>query len=531
MIETHLLRIALITPIGLALCADVPMPSPVETRIQRVILSPKEAWITRVGTVQLNGAGLHRICVPRLPSGLGFDDIRVSAQGPEGTRLGEVGLRKSEPSLARTPEWNRLNQELEHTRLYKEQLELRKKLLENSRELGDSVSSAQVQTLERLMGMERLRPQQIETFIQSLEQGVQARLRQISELEAELAQTESRRQNLESALTLETERASKLLTSVSLDLECPNTAKVEIHVSYRTTSASWRPLYEARLNENRSKLEWMLSASIHQDTDETWTHAELEFLTTSQQWDLTPPAQASLPALHYQETRPQGNLFQMGQAISPAMPSVHLKAAGPVDVFSGQEQRLRLAVETLTPTFRYLAIPRSTWDVFLVALAHPSAALPLVPGSPVQLMQGNERLGTWTLEAPPPGEALRLCFGAVPGLQARYHLVENSMHEGKDKAGFRIWSLRERFQVESTLETPIEVEVQDRRIHSGTDSVQVEQESTPSIPRLPTQTDLQGWTLHLEPRGKAEFTLKTRIQGPLVGRITQTGDLNLETHP
>ena len=144
------------------------------------------------------------------------------------------------------------------------------------------------------------------------------------------------------------------------------------------------------------------------------------------------------------------------------------------------------------------------------------------------MLQGTERLGTLQLEPQAPGEPLRLSYGPVPGLLARREVVEKHHGEVGDKAKEREWVFKERLEVDSTLSSPVEVEVMDRTVATGTDSVKVDQVENTTLGWETAKPGIRSWVLHLEPGGKAEVLQQTRIRGPLVGHLVNVGELALE---
>ena len=204
------------------------------------------------------------------------------------------------------------------------------------------------------------------------------------------------------------------------------------------------------------------------------------------------------------------------------------KVPGTVDVPRRGPQRFRVTSLDLTPTFHYLAMPRQTSEVFLLALVTSPPGFPLMPGSPLNLMQGRERLGTLLLDPPLAGEPLRLSFGAVPGLIASRILASRGFKEVGDKAKEREWTFQERLVVSNTLPAEAVVEILDRQVASATESIVVDAEEGTTPGWQEPQPGLRSWTLKVAPNTQADVHLRTRIRGPLVGRLLNAGDLVLE---
>ncbi|MDE3245500.1 MAG: DUF4140 domain-containing protein, partial [Acidobacteriota bacterium] len=83
-------------------------PLPVYAPITRVRLHPDEAWVTRVGEAHLTNAGTVKLVIKDLPPGLRLEDLRVSAKGPEGSRLGDLAVNADVRVVTETAEYKGL---------------------------------------------------------------------------------------------------------------------------------------------------------------------------------------------------------------------------------------------------------------------------------------------------------------------------------------------------------------------------------------------------------------------------------------
>jgi hypothetical protein len=503
-------------------------PISVQTATTAVRLHPDEAWVTRSGVAQIPFAGVHRIAISRLPAGLKLEDIRITAHGPAGIRIGELTVRQSPQIFQEWEEWKHLVAEERRIEKAISYLAQKREVLATSKQFTQELTVTRTKTIQRLMGSETLNTQ----MILDLSDFIETRHLELGRQEARLIEESANLNMLQDQTKKAQERiqaeASANSTIVLAELETPGAGAVTLSLAFRTTQAVWHPTYEARLSSDRSRLEFVLFAAVKQETNETWAGIEMELVNQNSNENLDLPAVAVLPALNYREEKPSKASSQVPvQPLRTASFSV-LRIPGKVEVRRGEEQRFRLTSLDLSPRFQYLAMPRQSHDVNLVALVVPPAQFPLVDGSSIDLLQGSERLGTLDLKVPAPGEPLHLSFGAVPGLSSRHEVIERSHAEIGDKNKEREWLTRERFELENTLTSTVEVEVQDREISSGTDSVKVDQTTGTTSGWSSSRPGLRSWTLQLEPSTKAALELRTRIRGPLVGRLVNLGDLVLE---
>lgn len=505
-------------------------PIPLETTIRSVRLHPSEAWITCVGTIQLPEEGVHRVTISKLPAGLKFEDLRIAARGPNGTRLGDLTVRPAPQTYRGHPEWKRLEREQNLTEKSIAQVTLQKENLNKARLLFRELKAVYVKAIQQKMSTEALRPQAVQDLSAAMEARDLELSRQETSLGEEEAKLEFQREQTRQAMEKFAGESETNPTVVSAELEVLKAGLVEVTLSYRTKVASWVPAYEARLSPDSTKLELVLFAAVRQDTGASWTNVDLELLSQDPSGSLDLPSSPDLPTLNYREGEaPKASIHVQENPVRSGSLST-LKVPGKVSIRAGEQQRFRLSSLDLSPRFRYLAMPRQGVDVYLLAMVFPTPNFPLVDESPVDMLQGTERLGTLKLEAPAPGEPLRLSYGPVPGLLARKEVLERNRTEVGEKTKEREWVVRERLIVESSLPNPVEVEVQDRIVISGTDSVKVDQDTGTTPGWDLSRNGLRSWVIRLGAAGKASVVQQTRIRGPLVGRLVNLGDLGLENN-
>ncbi|MDP2876579.1 MAG: mucoidy inhibitor MuiA family protein, partial [Holophaga sp.] len=250
-------------------------PLPMEAPIQRVRLHPDEAWVTRVGSLRLPGEGTHRVVVAGLPPGLRLEDLQVRAQGTPGLRLGDVGLVSEVRQVQETPEWKALESERE--------------MLRERRDGMEAQGEANQQELTYLKGLQAAYDKEISarltttttgTSAVELGKGIQVRMAEL------LTADRKRRRDLEK-LTKEEARVDAEMrkrtgeqrtapTRVTVEVTAPKEGRLELELSYRQRQAHWKPTYEARLSEDRSRLDLVLTAAVVQRTGEAWDGVRLE---------------------------------------------------------------------------------------------------------------------------------------------------------------------------------------------------------------------------------------------------------------
>lgn len=557
---------ALLPFVSLCLLAEAPLP--LTAPIQRVRLHPDEAWVTRVGRIQVATSGLHRIQLKGLPAGLGMEDVRVSAKGPQGSRLGDLSVGSEILKVTETAEYQALKKEREALRDRQDALEAEGEALAQEQLFLKSLQATHDKELSGRMAYTLPGA----SAVVDLSKGMQTRLTEVltrdRKRRRELEKLREEAQRLDQELRQRTSERSASPSRAMIEVTTPRAGEVEIEFTYRTRRARWEPTYEARLAPEGKKVELILFASIRQNTGEDWNGVQMEVTNTRASRSLTLAAFSGPQNITYSENAPHAPRIRGGQkreasavveviaqaeAPSPA-PSQNLYLLDGMDVADGAAQpveetqglaatwsmegskevpadnephRFRVLSREMEPALALVAVPRLDPTVYRVARFNVPSGIPLFPGAPVVHFAGTQRVGLASLEIPAPGKPLQLGFGPYRGvrvalqrLDAKKELVGTFTKETQ-------WTLKERFEVSNDTEESVAVELQDRELKTGSDKVKVTllPDSTPS--QDAPAPGVRAWALKLGAKASGAVLLSTQIRTPVGGYVSGLGNLHL----
>jgi uncharacterized protein (TIGR02231 family) len=297
------MRHAFILP-ALCLTLAAADPIPLTAPIQKVRLHPDEAWVTRVGRTHVTGPGVHRLVIKDLPQGLELNDVRVSAKGPQDTRLGDLNVGSEAQKVTESPEYQSLKKEVEKRRdrvdaleaegeaLAQEQLFLKGLQASYDKEL----SGRMAYTLPDAAGVVKL------------SKGIQERLGEIFTRDRrrrrDLAEAKEEASRAEQELQQRAAERSASPGRAQIEVNTARSGDVEVELTYRTRQARWEPAYEARLSADGKKVELVLFASVRQDSGEDWSGVQLEVTNARASRSLTLASYKGPQVLSYSENPP-----------------------------------------------------------------------------------------------------------------------------------------------------------------------------------------------------------------------------------
>lgn len=424
------------------LADDIPLTSDVTA----AVLYPRGATVTREIPFEAP-AGRHDLILTDLPQGTPLDSVRVSV---DGATLGSLTVRNDfvPPRSAdddaafklAEAEVERLEEELRQGLAAVERITLEATAAEARiaflARLGESEGVAEMEVaslrdLASMIGEETLAAKQI---------ALDARLRadaakrDLKELREDL---EKARQALQ-ALVPEDEARAMLAVSISGQDQMQG----KLTVSYNIREASWRPVYDVKLDRMEGRLDIERGALVAQQTGENWRDVAVTLSTARpsgqtapgqiwpwQRW-IEDPAQPRQKQLERtQSGAVLGALVGAADAELAAEPAIEEADAvfdglavtysypSPVSVAS-RADNIRLSLGDLTTSAETVAqaVPLTDTNAFLMASITNDMGELILPGTAMFYLDGRF-VGRQGLELIPAGGEADLAFGPIDGLR------------------------------------------------------------------------------------------------------------------
>jgi uncharacterized protein (TIGR02231 family) len=519
-----------------------------ESEVSKVVVYPDRARVTRTAKVQL-GKGSHQILVAGLPTNIDVSSLRAEGRGTAKVTLGALDVRHNHGVEARGERARAL-------------LERIRDLEDADRELADADEAARFEQgyVQQLVSKSTTQLGQ-ETLARD------GRAREAGELVETLAdryrdaQAEIRRVRIarrDVAAQLEAVRAEYQQQTagatsddfrVAVAVEVKSAGSFTLELTYGAWGSSWSPSYDARLDPDGGKVAMTYGAWVQQGTGEDWGDVDL-LLSTARPalglqgpglspWILqqsAPPPKpgrsrssgrakraeasydyddvASAPAM---EPMPEEEIYYADESVAQATAvgtSIEFGIPGKVTVpGDGTRKRVTIANWSVDATIEYLATPAFTPFVWQTATIVNDQDWPLLAGE-LQAFMTDRYIGRSSIGQVPPGKELKLPFGVEERLAVERKLV--SKGQGPKGAFGSKTSIEWKysFELESFLDRPVTVKLQDRIPVSEYTRyvVKLYDESTPSDEQK--DRGILIWNVDLKAKGKAEVKLEYAVAFP-----------------
>ena len=551
---------------GLSLCLAAQGPLVLRAPIQRVRLHPDEAWITRSGQLRVAAGGVHRLLLKDLPHGLVLEDLRVSARGPQGSRLGDLSVATESRKVTETLEYKALKAEWETLRDRQDALEAEGEALAQEQVFLRSLQAAYDKELSGRMTSVLPAPGPVV----ELSRGLQIRLGEVltrdRRRKRDLEKGKEELQRIAAEMAQRSAERNASPSQVLVEVATPQAGEVVVEVTYRTRRARWEPGYEARLSQDGKKVELVLFATVRQGSGEDWSGVVLEVTNSRSSRSLTLARFAGPQLVSHQEEEAfrarlaPGAAAKAAFAPAPMMernsaqnllvtldqeaPEAREPEAVPLEEAKGlaatwsleglkevpadnEPHRFRVLAREVEPDLALVAVPRLDPTVYRVARFPVPAGIPVFPGAPMVHFAGTQRVGLAPLELPAPGKPFQVGFGPFRGMRVALQRLEARKEQVGAFTKETQWTLREAFEVANETTDTLTVELQDRELKSASDKVKI----TFTAEGAPTQEGptpgVRAWSVKLEPKATAGIRMATLIRAPLGGEMNGLDNLHL----
>ncbi len=339
---------------------------------------------------------------------------------------------------------------------------------------------------------------------------------------------------------------------VSVQVEVETEGEYELGLSYLVHQASWKPLYDLRVNSEEQTVGLAYKARIHQNTGEDWKEVALSLSTSrpsiggnppeikpqyiqpyepprpvTRSWDgpeeadmaiAQPMAESQAPPLKKRSAPAPTKMRERTVEVEEQLIAARFHLEGAYTVASdNQGQQVSLGQFGLSAKFVYLSVPRLQQTAFLQAEMTNDSPFTLLPGQGSVFLDGHF-VALTRLESVAIGETFTQGLGIDEAIK-----VEHALHQRFRKSQGLMskrdrQTYRYRLQFVNHKKRSVQIEIQDRYPFSQDEQIKVEliepayKGETESLAR--TDQHILKWQLELNPGAEKELWLEYAVSFP-----------------
>ena len=540
--------------------------------IDRVTVYPRGAQVTRAAEVTVP-AGSHTLRIANLPDGILAETVRVEGSSTGTLEIGAVDLKRVELTREEAERAAEARRELEdrikalETELEKIGYDLRVKetqrdFLTNLAGLPNrGVPASQAgggspdwAAIYQLIGTNM---SSVQTDIFTLRQSLQETERRIEDARRELSR-------------LAPKPSDRLVGDVTVVGDTEQTANLVIR--YQVRAASWRPLYEARLdtgdNQTAASLSLTRRAAIQQSSGESWENVELTLSTVRPSGRTAapdvnslfvdfarPPVAASLatgramaedadrraklePPVNERRLRSSRQLSAMQAPAKPnairesgaAITSGRFQAAFAVPdrvtvANDGTVKQVRIDSQSVEPKLVVRTSPRLVKQAFLYAVYKLPGTSPFLRGT-MTLFRDGTYVGRGRMPEKAGGEEHELGFGADDRVKVTFAVADDTRaNQSGIISSSRVETKSFKTTITNMHDRRIDVYVSDRVPVSREEDIEIEVVSKPkpSETNIKDRRGVHAWSFPLDAGKEQVIETRYKVTWPADKKIEYRG--------
>jgi len=517
------------------------------SRLDAVTVYRAGARVTRIVRAELP-AGDVRLLVEGVPVGITDDSVRVTGQGAGRGRIYGVSVESVTRAEAMNAAARAAEEKLEKLQADDRVLEDQGKVAESRRKFVESLRSTYSEERAKNLAVRGVTSREwadVTKFVEDQLSSSAAEIRKV-----ELARRELLRRVAAARAELEKLRAKRSETTktIAVELGVDKAATFELAVSYVVGSASWRPVWDARLDPDKETMELALRAEITQQSGEDWKDVKLAVSTAQPGRGLFVPKLES----HWLTAAPPPRPVYRGKAargMAAPAPAMAMReapaalAAEPEEAYeleapsataeqgllaatfttprreavdgSGRARSVALSRFPLKAKIARVTAPRVEPAVFLTAKVVNETGLPLLGGM-AGVYVGDEFVGRAPLTGTPPGGELELAFGADDRVEVERRVLERSHETAGIVSKDEVYKYRVRVALKNRYAARIGVRLLDLIPVSRDEKIEVKllDGTTPATREEPERPGVRVWELELGAREQRVIELRYEVRFP-----------------
>jgi uncharacterized protein (TIGR02231 family) len=519
----------------------------VESRISEVTVYTNQARVTRRGSVILTG-NERELVITSLPRKIQTESLRATGSGTIPVNILGVRTEKifaTEPVEEKTKKLSQQIEELEaQKRTISDQLTSRQLQLK----FVEGLSDKSVGFFSSGLAKQQVGLNETGELLNFLGQNYRKYVGAIAQLEKQEQQLNKQLEVIRQQLYQLQNHHPKESLSIFVAIEASDSGDFELEVSYLINRASWKPLYDLRVNTTDHQINLSYLAEVSQRTGEDWTNVALTLSTAKPGLGTLPPRldpwyidifsaprsneakkmRREIEVDVFMESEKESRnpiMFNSphgvsiaGIAAAPASIAAQTAIAtvsteGGVVTFQiggnnniptdGNLKKVTIFNENYPIRLEYIAIPRLVSFAYLqAAVTNPLTGATLLPGK-ANIFRDNTFVGTTDLENVSPGQEFKLNLGIDEGLKIERELVERQVDK-KLIGNQRRTCYAYRLNITNLRQLPVTLTLKEQLPVSRNEQIKVRLALTNPKVQL-GEMGLLEWTIELQPGAKQEL--------------------------
>ncbi|MBU2102111.1 MAG: mucoidy inhibitor MuiA family protein [Candidatus Omnitrophota bacterium] len=516
--------------------------------ISEVTVYPSTALVTRTASIKFD-SGTHKVIFSDIIPEIDENSLRVSSGAGKGLKIIGAQVTKEFSAQEVEAQVRQLTDQIRGLEDELTRLDNELAVIAQKRKFLDSLQLFSQKELPKELVTKMPSPRELEETFLFLDSRLRDTYAQSLTIATAKRTTGEKLEALRRSLHEISRVSRKVKRSIIVEVEAPRAISATLAVSYLVRGASWRPLYDARADFEKSEIELFSYAFVRQQTGENWDNVSLS-LSTAQPtiggrmpyvspWVLRPLVRRKTDMEYKRESR--SGFFQM-EALekvaadkplaeeapsAPAYSTAQEKGTAVVYTLAqkaeiaadGAEHKVPVFSQILSARFEYSTYPRAVLHAFLGSRVTNAKDLQLLAGN-VNIFLDGDFVGTSSIDGIASAEEFDLYLGVDESVKVKREHVEKKVDEtliAGIPASTRRTIIKYKLTVENYKSKKATVKLFEAMPVGEDDRIKVRVDNVSLAPVQKDWKDRKGvwlWELTLNPQQKQEIFYTLIIEHP-----------------
>jgi len=250
----------------------------VESKITQLTVYPDSALVERLASLKLN-PGEYEIIFPNIIPEVDENSLRVSAFGTAEVKLFGVKVKREFLEEVPSEKIKQLKDEIQKLEDEIKGLQNLKNILLEEKNFLDSIRLFSRDQIPKDLVTKMPTTKDLDDTLKFLDVKLKENYSQVMDTELKIRDLTNKVDVLRRELSQISGPQRKLKRSIVVDLEVLKPGNLDLNISYLVRGASWQPIYDARVDFEKSIVEFVSYGIVRQTTGEEWPDVEISLST------------------------------------------------------------------------------------------------------------------------------------------------------------------------------------------------------------------------------------------------------------
>jgi len=516
-------------------------------KIDKVTVYSHNAMVTRTATVSLT-AGDHVLIMNNLPASIKQNSLRVSGLGSAKVLIGSIEKRTvPSDTLVQGTEKEIVDKMTildDQVSMLKNDIQSLNLRLAFIKSLGKNIPD----TLNKEIKVGTLKPKMWQEAWETIGDGASKTYQNI------LVKNQLQRKILVKLNTLRIElnkirTDSRTITQAHVNISVQQAGEFTLNLSYQIYGATWKPVYDARLNVTEKKLLITQYGHVRQRTGEDWNDVKITLSTSNptqgvampdlQPWFIRAQAPIRHRAKSYGVTidssssglelqTPSGQPESIesfsadtaefeyaDQVVSEFAAEFHINGRSNVKA-DNSAQKFTISEHKLSTILAARVVPKKESKAYLYAETTYTGLASLLAGE-VSLFRDNTYVGNLHIDLVRPSEKIKLSFGVDERIKVNYRLVTDDRAIKGFLSDDNVINRLYQIDIVNHHKKPFTIELLEQIPVSQDEQIQIEltEKTTPPTEKnIDSRLGVMAWKYLYQPNDKKKIIIGYQVRYP-----------------